>query len=49
MVKVAQNLHAVFLVTQPIDLVDYFDKYESFCFDLDDDSILQGELNFIYK
>jgi hypothetical protein len=24
MVKVAQNLHAVFLVTQPIDLVDYF-------------------------
>ena len=31
------------------DLVDYFDKYESFCFDLDDDSILKGELNFIYK
>ena len=32
-----------------IDLVDYFDKYESFCFDLTSDSILKGELNFIYK
>jgi hypothetical protein len=32
-----------------IELVDYFDKYESFCFDLSADSILQGELNFIYK
>jgi len=32
-----------------IDLVDYFDKYESFCLDLPNDSILKGELNFIYK
>ena len=32
-----------------IDLVGYFDKYESFCFDLGIDSILKGELNFIYK
>ena len=32
-----------------IGLVDYFDKYESFCFDLSADSILKGELNFIYK
>ena len=32
-----------------IELVDYFKKYESFCFDLSPDSILQGELNFIYK
>ena len=26
MKKVAQNLHAVFLVTQPIDLIDYFSQ-----------------------
>ena len=32
-----------------IELVDYFEKYESFCFDLSADSILKGELNFIYK
>ena len=32
-----------------IDIVGYFDKYESFCFDLGVDSILKGELNFIYK
>jgi len=30
-------------------LVDYFNKYESFCFDFSADSILKGELNFIYK
>jgi len=32
-----------------IELIDYFEKYKSFCFDLSADSILQGELNFIYK
>jgi hypothetical protein len=32
-----------------IELVEYFKKYESFCFDLSADSILKGELNFIYK
>jgi hypothetical protein len=26
MKKVAQNLHAVFSVTQPIDLIDYFSQ-----------------------
>jgi len=31
------------------ELVDYFEKYKSFCFDLSADSILKGELNFIYK
>ena len=30
-------------------LIEYFDKYKSFCFDLSLDSVLQGELNFIYK
>ena len=30
-------------------LIDYFDKYEAFCFDLSPDSVLKGELNFNYK
>tara|TARA_B100000029_G_scaffold512466_1_gene609181 strand:+ start:6263 stop:6787 length:525 start_codon:yes stop_codon:yes gene_type:complete len=30
-------------------LIDYFDKYEAFCFDLGSDSVLKGELNFNYK
>ena len=30
-------------------LIDYFTKYQAFCFDLSFDSILKGELNFIYK
>ena len=31
------------------DLIDYFNKYEAFCFDLSSDSVLQGELKFIYN
>ena len=30
-------------------LVDYFDKYQAFCFDLSADSVLKGELNFTYE
>ena len=30
-------------------LVSYFNKYEAFCFDLKDDSVLKGDLNFNYK
>jgi cytochrome b pre-mRNA-processing protein 3 len=30
-------------------LVDYFDKYQIFCFDLKADSVLQGNFNFTYK
>jgi len=30
-------------------LVDYFNKYQAFCFDLCLDSILKGDLNFTYK
>ena len=30
-------------------LIDYFDKYEAFCFDLTPYSVLRGELNFKYK
>ena len=30
-------------------IIDYFNKYEAFCFDLEHDSVLQGELNFNFK
>ena len=30
-------------------IIDYFDKYEAFCFDLKPDSVLKGELKFNYK
>ena len=30
-------------------LIEYFDKYEAFCFDLNPDSVLRGELKFNYK
>jgi len=30
-------------------LIEYFDKYSAFCFDLSHDSVLSGNLNFIYK
>ena len=30
-------------------LVEYFDKYLSFCIDLTHDNVLKGELNFKYK
>jgi len=30
-------------------LIKYFDKFQAFCFDLDPDSILRGDLNFNYK
>ena len=30
-------------------VIDYFDKYEAFCFDLSDDSVLSGDLNFNFK
>ena len=30
-------------------LVEYFDKYQTFCLDLSLDSVLKGDLNFRYK
>ena len=30
-------------------LIEYFKKYEAFCFDLSPDSVLSGDLNFTYK
>ena len=32
-----------------LPLIKYFDKYESFCFDLKPDSVLEGELIFNYE
>jgi len=31
------------------NLVNYFNKYQAFCFDLCLDSVLKGDLNFTYK
>ena len=31
------------------EIIDYFDKYESFCFDLTLDSVLNGDIKFNYK
>jgi len=30
-------------------LIEYFNKYHAFCFDLSFDSVLRGEINFKYK
>jgi cytochrome b pre-mRNA-processing protein 3 len=30
-------------------IIEYFNKYEAFCFDLSPDSVLQGELYFNYR
>ena len=30
-------------------IIEYFNKYEAFCFDLTSDSVLKGELKFSYK
>ena len=30
-------------------LIKYFDNFQAFCFDLSPDSILRGDLNFIYE
>ena len=35
--------------TVNIELIEYFDKYQAFCFDLGSDSVLKGDLNFNYK
>ena len=32
-----------------LPLIKYFDKYETFCFDLNSDSVLKGDLIFNYK
>ena len=32
-----------------VRLIEYFDKYQAFCFDLNSDSVLKGDLNYNYK
>ena len=36
-------------ITNNKGIIEYFNKYESFCFDLSPDSVLKGELKFNYK
>ena len=35
--------------TNNLALIEYFDKYESFCFGLNPDSVLKGDLFFNYN
>ena len=35
--------------TDNTDLVKYFDQYQVFCFDLNSDNVLKGDVNFNYK
>ena len=35
--------------THKVGLVEYFDKYMSFCIDLSSDNVLKGDINFKYK
>ena len=30
-------------------IIDYFEKYQAFCFDLSHDSVLRGDFKFNYK
>tara|TARA_B100000029_G_C17325397_1_gene869758 strand:- start:349 stop:873 length:525 start_codon:yes stop_codon:yes gene_type:complete len=32
-----------------VGLVDYFDKFQAFCFDLSLDNVVQGDINFTFK
>ena len=32
-----------------VPLIEYFDKYQAFCLELSLDSVLKGDLNFMYK
>ena len=32
-----------------LPLIQYFEKYQAFCLDLTHDSVLKGDLNFIYR
>ena len=43
------KLNNIINTTNNKGLIEYFDKFEAFCFDLSSDSVLQGKLNFNYK
>ena len=32
-----------------VGLIEYFDKYQAFCFDLSLDNVVQGDINFTFK
>ena len=36
-------------ITNNKDIIEYFNKYEAFCFGLSSDSILEGDLKFNYE
>jgi len=36
-------------ITNNAEIIEYFNKYEAFCFDLSHDSVLKGEFKFNYK
>ena len=44
--KMPKVINKNFITTK---LIEYFNKYEAFCFDLNSDSVLKGDLNFNYK
>ena len=43
------NLNNANKTSENIGLIEYFDKYQSFCLDLSSDNVLKGELNFTNK
>ena len=43
------NLNNGNKTSENIDLIEYFDKYQSFCLDLSSDNVLKGDLNFTNK
>tara|TARA_B100000749_G_C18077112_1_gene322058 strand:- start:1 stop:522 length:522 start_codon:yes stop_codon:yes gene_type:complete len=43
------DLNKVDKTSEYIGLIEYFDRYQSFCLDLSSDNVLKGELNFINK
>ena len=43
------KLNSVKNTTNNEGIIEYFDKYEAFCFDLNPNSVLRGELKFNYK
>ena len=42
------SLNDAIKITNNHEIIEYFNKYEAFCFDLRPDSVLKGELKFKY-
>ena len=43
------SLNNIINTSNNSDLIEYFNKYETFCFDLSPDSVFRGDLKFNYK